>query len=54
MSDHRIAIAFVIIWAAVLGALAVTRNWTALWVVAVIGGPVSSVLWWLTTRQSQA
>lgn len=53
MFDRRIAVVFMLIYAAALGGLAATRMWNALFVVAVIGGPLCSLVWWLTLRHTQ-
>lgn len=48
--DRRIAIAFSMIYAAVCGGLLIANLITAFIVVAVIGGPTSSILYRLSRR----
>jgi hypothetical protein len=53
MIDRRYAIIYSIVYAAVLGILALTGTWGAFLVVAVIGGPGMSLMYWLAAKRPQ-
>lgn len=54
MLDRRLALTFSILYGVALAALAIAQVWIAFVVVAVIGGPTTSVLWRLAIRGERA
>ncbi len=53
MFDRRIAVAFSMIYGVALAALLIVGAITAFIVVAVIGGPVTGIMYWLSAQSGR-